>query len=704
METSLIDAQMLVPNLAAGDLLRFLALVLFIVCLPGWAISKLTGWRFSDRFGQLALVNVLGVFWSSWSFWCLVGLGCPQWLPLAAALPIVAWCAMRMSRHEPCWRRNSRGRGWTAGYAMGAVLLAVISIYQPWRVSTLVAYDAEGLRLYGSLYSDKLVGAFPCASLQHGVPPRNLRFSGHSVPYHYLPHLFVAMTDSTVGVNFVDGFWLYGMGYGSLINGAAVLAFCRRHSRSQRLALLGLAMYAAFTGGPEAKTLNLAMALLLLGMMSFERARLSRRWRWAVLCALLWGSMIGYEFYHAALMLAGLGVWWGVGSLWIVLSARFRVDRPLYERLRQRTMLAVPAVLVAAAITSVLFLGARRVAPPAFVWENTYKRSYSREWRDWARTYTWCAPILEWKRGKPLSRAEAAGFVPPTMLQRGAAEVIYQAGLGVFVAVTYLGAGVFGVAYFWRRWRHQQGTNRADALLLAIVLFGFVTPAVVTWGFETGETWLESPDVGRLPMYGMFLLMLCGLGPLAQALRQSYRPLYWAPLALVLFATGHAARNELGLEPTTLYHHVSNDKLAALGCLRSEVGLDQAVLHPWNDEVIRDDSAGDEVAFLYKRHFTLGSNLVGRQMYLEGREEHLLSSGPADEIYRRSALRKGFYQHEPKAVQTLLNEREVDVVVADHEHPAPPEVSLHWERLLDRPGVQVYRRPESRREGGIVLR
>jgi hypothetical protein len=188
-------------------------------------------------------------------------------------------------------------------------------------------------------------------------------------------------------------------------------------------------------------------------------------------------------------------------------------------------------------------------------------------------------------------------------------------------------------------------------------------------------------------------LLLCGLVPLAQALRQFARPRYWAPLALVLIGTCQAAWHDLGLTPMPLYHHVSGDKLAALYCLRTEVSVDEPVLHPWDDELIRDAHQGDAVSFTYKRHFTLGSNLVGRQMYFEGREEHLLANNPA-EIYRRSALRKAFYRHEPQAVEELTAGG-VDVIVADREHPAPPEVAAHWERLLDRADVQVYRRRES---------
>ena len=54
-------------------------------------------------------------------------------------------------------------------------------------------------------------------------------------------------------------------------------------------------------------------------------------------------------------------------------------------------------------------------------------------------------------------------------------------------------------------------------------------------------------------------------------------------------------------------------------------------------DLVRDARRPEDVAWVYKRHFTLGSNLAGRQMFYEGREDHLFINGAvtADEVLRR---------------------------------------------------------------------
>jgi hypothetical protein len=178
---------------------------------------------------------------------------------------------------------------------------------------------------------------------------------------------------------------------------------------------------------------------------------------------------------------------------------------------------------------------------------------------------------------------------------------------------------------------------------------------------------------------------------MVEAVRKWRRPVSWLLLGLLGWQVV-----VLGLAATardSSFHHVPNDRLQALAFLRREVPVGQIVIHPWIDDLIRSDASADKVDWVYKRHFTLGSNLAGQQMWYEGREDHLFIGGyiPADEVYRRSRLRRKFYQTpDRETVEAITGRDGAAWVVADAEHSAPAEIAHTWPVVFGNSTVRIY--------------
>ena len=196
---------------------------------------------------------------------------------------------------------------WTSPLAVA--LVAVLVVVHLAQVASLVEFDATGVRLCGAMFSDKMTNMSPCAALIEGVPPAALRMSGYVFPSHYFPHLFVAASHRTVGVDYVDGFWFHAAALGIVIQSLAVLAFCRRLLRSGWFALAGLVLFAVTRFTTETKPLDLSFALLLLGVIAIDRHACAGRRRWAAAAVAFFAAMPLYEVFTAVAALGGLGLW-----------------------------------------------------------------------------------------------------------------------------------------------------------------------------------------------------------------------------------------------------------------------------------------------------------------------------------------------------------------------------------------------------------
>jgi hypothetical protein len=202
--------------------------------------------------------------------------------------------------------------------------------------------------------------------------------------------------------------------------------------------------------------------------------------------------------------------------------------------------------------------------------------------------------------------------------------------------------------------------------------------------------WWETPNLYRLTSCANLLLILLGAGVLLTAVKKWRRPRWWLPLglaALQLYGLSAAA-----IQSPTSFLHVDRDQLAALAFLRRAVPFGQVVIHPWVDDLIRDVSAPDRIAWVYKRHFTLGSNLAGQQMYYEGREDHLFIGGfiAPDEVDRRRRLRQQFYTTPDPAIVSAILAQDVHWIVSDQDHPAPPEIQSQWRLAFQAGSIRVY--------------
>jgi hypothetical protein len=689
----------ILPRFAVADAGLWVAWFAAVAWLPGLTIVRLAGWRAAYGYERWTLTAVVGILWASWTYYLLSLIGGQPWHLVLAVVPavgdlgvrLVLWLRGRSGLVQPVAAPSRTSDRWFE--ILGLVLVAGFAVHYVVRVSAAIVPDASGVRLYGALYSDKLTNMSPCAALMRGVPPANLRMSGQVFPYHYFPHLLVAAASRATGVDYTSGFWFYAAVLGIAINGLAVLAFSRHALGSPGLGLVGLVYFGLTQFGPETRPLDLSIAMLLLGLVGLDRFRREGRRRWAALAVVLFASMPLYEAFHAQALLGGLAVWWLAGAV-----ARIR-KRIGDEELLFRTAVAGTTLLAALGATRALTLGAKVVSPAKVVFKNSYRESYRNEWlnavRDAGDRPNWARTLLRWKRAKdpgPAGESELPAELRPSMLQRIAGEVVYDGGFVIYVVLRFLNAGVLGLVALLLAWRAQPaGWRTTEAIVACVAVVGFVLPAVVTWGHLDDGRWWETPNLYRFT-HGAYLLLLV-LGPGAfVAGRIPWRRVRWWPVlglaAWQLYALAVAA-----LQTPDSFHHVSTDRLAALEYLRREVPADEIVIHPWIDDLIRDRHAADRIAWTYKRHFTLGSNLAGQQMYYEGREDHLFIGGfiAPEEVAVRRRLRLKFYEAPDAAtLREVLDQAGVTWVVADADHPAPSEVRQQWHLEFQRGPVRVY--------------
>lgn len=694
----------ILPRLTPADAGLWLAWWIAVAWLPGLAILRLAGLRPARRIERWALTSILGTLWASWTYYGLALGGWQRGHVALAALPAVVYFAvLAVVRRSVTATRPGDGAGDGPPSppvprdrlfaALGLLLVACFAAHYAARVSAAIVPDAAGVRLYVALYSDKLTNMSPCAALMHGVPPVNLRMSGCGFPYHYFPHLLVAAASRTTGVDYTSGFWFYAAMLGIVANGLAVLAFARHALGSYGLGLVGLVYFGLTQFGPEARPLDLSMAMLLIGLVSLDRFRLERRRRWLALAVVLFASMPLYEAFHAQALLGGMAVWWTAGAV-----ARLRGHG---ERgaLLLRSVVVAAAVLGALASTRALTLGAKVVSPAKVVFKNSYRDSYRNEWlnavRDAGDRPNWARTLLRWKRAKdpgPAGESELPAERRPNLFQRVAGQAIYEAGFVAYVVLRFLNVGLLGLVALVLAWRARpSGWRPIEAVVAGVAVVGFALPALVTWGHLDAGRWWETPNLYRFTHCAYLLLVLLGSAALVAGL-SNWRQVRWWP-ALGLAVWQFYALMVAAVQAPESFHHVPSERLAALEFLRREVPFGQVVIHPWTDDLIRDSHVPDRVAWIYKRHFTLGSNLAGQQMYYEGREDHLFIGGfiAPEEVARRRRLRQRFYESaDPATLSEVLDRGHVAWVVSDAEHAAPAEVRRAWGLAFQRGATQIH--------------
>jgi hypothetical protein len=704
MNPPVIDAAILVPRLSLFEAGLFLLYLAGWVYLPGAAIRQLLGFRAGGRTERWALNAAIGILWMSLVYFALGLFGRQGWHPIVALLPAIPWLARR-SRRKPSTARRYRA-AWHPAQRLGMLLLAAFVVGHVGRVASLVRYDRGGLRLYGAFYSDKLASTSDCVALMHEVPPRDMRFAGRRSFNHYFPRLFVAAVCRATGIDFVGAFWFYAAALGIAVEGLAVLAFCRRVLRSYPLACAALLLHGLARYGAEQKPMDLSLALLLLALLAVRRCSASRRRRWGGLAVVFIGIMPTYEIFHAAVALAGLTIWWTAGATRLVMwpgTSRPRFSGAPWRDLKLRTLIVAPACLGALLSVRLLGLGGGKVSPPEVILRNSYRDSYKHEWQDLLLESPEKHPLLDtlytWKRGKPFrpeaERSSGETAEKPGGLQRLAGKAIFELGFLGYFFVRFLNVGLFGCAALvvWFR-RKPRAPNAILEIVAPIALVGFAFPFLLSWGRSVGAEWWETANIYRFTTCGHVLLTLIGAATMVDALGRWRRPVGWASALVVLgrllfLAAGH-------LTPVTSFNLVEPDRLQALAFLRLEVPFGEVVIHPWVDDLIRDDARPGEAPWVYKHHFMLGSNLAGRPMYFEGKEDHAFSTGrisPQD-VLQRSRLRQRFFESpDAAAVRAVVEEGAVRWVVSDSEHPAPAPIAGRWPLAFANETVKVYRRP-----------
>jgi len=674
------DLSLVTPDYSLGEGAWFLAVLAIAVVLPGHALRRLFGLGSGDLWFRWALALVLGVLWTSLLYFALAAChvqACHLFLsPLPWVVHLIRTRCCRPASVKRCLRP------WKSPVLAGLILAVALAAGYFVRTAALVRPDAKGLRLYGALFSDKMTNMSPCAALRYGVPPAALRISGYAFPSHYFPHLFVAAFDVGAGIDYLDGFWFYAAAFGVFVRSLAVLAFTRRLLHSPWLACLTLAVFGLARFGPQDKTLDLSFALLLLAICSLDLFRCSQRRRWVFLCVALIAAMPFYKVFTCAAALGGLVIWAAVS---LITSRKQTV---------LRSTVAITACVGAVLAVRMLYFGAELASPPELKFKNVYRESYKHEWRDRLLEPDpppWIAHLYAWKRGKPVSEvADLPGDDEPGTIRRTAGEIVYNLGFAGYFVLRFVNLALFG-AVALVAWYRRKRWNTSVALIASIAAFGFAVPCVLVWGHTAEGQWWETPNIYRLTMCAWMLLTLVGTGMLVQAVRQFRRPRWWLPLAIAAWQLWIVTA--ACVERSTSFHHVPADRLAALAFLRTQVPHGEIVLHPWADDLIRNDARPDEVAWVYKRHFTLASNLAGCQMFYEGREDHLFINGfvTADEVYRRRRLRDQFYDSpSEKIVREVIEGGRVQWIVADDECPAPATVCASWRLRFESGGVKIY--------------
>lgn len=685
------DLALVIPDYSLGEAAWFCAVLLVTVLAPGHVLRRRLGLLPGGLWERWALTAVLGTLWTSLAYFALAAGGWQRFHILLAPLPFLIDVVRRPRRWFDPRRRASFlkriARRPARPILVGLLLAAVLAAGYFAKTAALVRRDADGLRLYGALYSDKMTNMSPSAALRHAVPPAALRISGYVFPSHYFPHLFVASFDVGAGIDYLDGFWFYAAAFGVAVRSFAVLGFAKRWLRSPWLACLALAIFGFNRFTPQDKTLDLSFALLLLAIGSLDRHRAARRSRWLAWCVVLVAAMPCYEVFTAAARL-------------VVSRRGQRAGQagaaPAWREVRLRAATTGAACLGCALAVNMLYLGARLESPPQIKFKNVYLASYADEWRDRLRAPDppgWLAQIYAWKRGKPVAEVVKTGSASaPGPLEEIAGEAIYHAGFAGYFVLRFVNLALLGVVALAARRRSNPGDPAVD-WVASIAAVGYAVPCVLVWGHTAGGQWWETPNIYRLTTCAWMLLAIGGTGVLVQAVREIRRPKWWIPLAIAgwqvwLIAAAYAERPRM-------FHLVPPDRLAALAFLRTGVPEGQVVLHPWIHDLIRSDARPAEVAWVYKRHFTLGSNLAGCQMYYEGREDHLFINGfvRGEEVYRRRRLRDRFYASPDEAVvRAVVGEGGVRWIVADADSPPPLCIQEAWPVVFQSGTVRIYAR------------
>jgi len=699
-----VDPLLLVPRVALADALLVAGYFGLMALLPGIVLCRLGRWRVACPFERFALWAVLGALWSG-LVWFALGLSrMPGWqawhLPVVLGPPLVVMLIARRPRRSR--RRSSVPAAAWAGVALIGVFVAWYLV----RVASAVELDATGLRLYGAWFSDKLTNMSPAAALLQEVPPRSLRMAGAPFPYHFFPHVFVGSAAWRTGVDYVNVFWFHAAALGIVVTSCAVLAVGRRVLGSYGRACVALALVGLTLFTTELRPLDLSIPQLLLGLLAMERWRRSGRARWAALAAVLWGTMPLYELFHAATLLAALGLWWAVQVV------RRRGDWGAVARL---TILVAATGGIALGAVKITMCSASTVAPTRFLVKSSYRDSYKNHWmqvvRGGGHSGAVLSTLLAWKRGEmtltPPGQTPPIDGPRPGWLRRVAANVAFEVGFLGYVFVRFINLAVAGVVVLvWAGRRRRDKTQPPIAaqrwlrppptvlgLIAAVAGVGFGLPLILTWGHDAGGQWWETPNIYRPTTLAHLLLCLIGVAALGAALRRRN----WAG-GLLLALAGWQAWTLLSAAVATPadFHHVPYDRLQALAFLRAKVPFGDVVIHPWIDDLIRRRDAPEAVAWVYKRHFTLGSGLAGQRMWYEGREDHLFIGGfiAPEPVYRRSRLRREFYTAPtPEVIEEVVGRGQVQWVVADRQSPAPETIVRNWPIAFANSTVTVYHAP-----------
>lgn len=707
------DVAQLVPRFSFSDALLFAGQAVFAVFFVGaFVLRKL---RLSTRFRveRAALAGAFGLVGFCVVAWCLFALTHSRSVALMGVygLAMVGFIANSMwmysdgpfSKHSP--KRPKLARGELCGY----LLIGLLVVNYLVRTVPLFDFDGERFRLYGAAFSDKTTNMMSCHALLHDVPPDCLRFAGRKFPSHYFPHLYTSLVNAvphSSGENIVANFWFYVPTLGIVINGLAILAFGRRVLKSYAAGSVGLVIYGLTNVSPDLKPLDVTPALALTAIMALDRLRRTTMKRWAAVAIVLFGAMPCFETFHAALMVAALGLWGGFEFI----AAWFRRRRS-GDRLARlpRWVLAVPAAAGIAAIVSLqmLYLGERPVAPPKIKLDSVFGDSYRNTWEARARDDDAIARALatldRWKRKpKPADTKSDEPAAPVAWYQRAAAKVIYTVGVPIYVFFRFVHIASFGAVHLWRR-KKGGALRPSEAIIAAAAIIGFAVPWLIDVGITADGKWWSSPNLYRPTEFGALLITMLGTGLMIEFAtnRATWkRPTTWLLVAIAGSWFADVAGNHLA--PTTTYLEVPADQLKALAYLRNRTPYEAITVHPWSDCEIRDAANGDQVAFIYKRHYTLGSNLAGRTMYYEGREDYTFSNGfiEPEDVYRRSRLRKKFF-NEPDATTiaevldfTTGDGRQLRYVVDDAGRPAPSLVREKWPVVFRSGAVAIRRRPD----------
>lgn len=719
---------LLLPNVELWAGLTFALLVAATVLVSGLAWRRLLrieteSWSLATAW-QLAL----GINWTSFAYYLVRWLDVPQWHLAVTWLPLLAMgtgLAWRMALAKNDSERTAAWRPWRHPFTSGAgvawrphaadvaavLILLTFGMHYLVRVEACVVPDASGVRLYGPLFSDKMTVMACCPALRVSVPPENLRMAGEPFPSHYFPHLFVAAASPWFGGDWIDVYWCYAPLLGLATCGLAVYGFASVLLANRWLAVAALAIYGLSTFSLELRVLDISFALVCLGLTQLGRCYAATRepgsrWQSAATAALAFAWMPAFEVFTALAVLAGLGAWCAI----VLLRAMWRRTWLAgdFMQLRWTGLTTFAAGVGAMMVLKLLFGTAEAKYPPHIVWESTFRKSYAHEWRDAASAADasdLVRSIYYWQRGK---RIPPPGMSPgherqlpkAALWQRAVAEVVFDLGYVLYLTARFVNLGLFGIVALWaaRSWKHDDGRWAIAAAILGIAIVGYGFPLVANLGREAAGVWWASPNVYRLTGCAHMLLVLLGVGMAWRLCEHWSRPWTWLPIAAAAASLFLATWPQFA--PLSDYVHLSHSQLAALDYLRHETPASAIVLHPWSDVPIRNDVRPDEVAWVYKRHFTLGSNLTGRAMYYEGREDYQFSHGAIDPeiVSARRHAREDFYAGDAAAAtSSKLDASSIDILITDRSQACGVPASVAaWKPLAEFGEVVIYGRGEER--------